>query len=310
MESGRPFTNVQTADRATAASRVLAIVEAMRPHQWAKNLLVFVPLLASHRLLELHLLLHALAAFAALSFAASAGYIANDLWDRESDRRHPRKRNRPFASGRARVADGLLALPLMAAAAIGIALTQPREFGIALAGYFVGTTLYSWRLKREPMLDVIVLAGLFTLRVIAGGYAVAIPASFWLLAFSMFVFLSLALVKRYTELLVLKSRGGEQIHGRGYVVDDLTLLQSLGVASAVAAVMVIAFYVNSPAIVPLYTHPHRIWLLCPVALYAFLHIWMQASRGKVDDDPLLFAMKDRICQLSAAAWVLIVLMAL
>jgi 4-hydroxybenzoate polyprenyltransferase len=290
------------------AGGIGVLIETLRPHHWAKNLLVFAPLLAAHQYGDFALVGKACLALVAMCLMASATYLVNDLLDLSSDRAHPHKRMRPFASGRLSLALGSLLAPLCAGASILVALALPSGFLLALGLYLLLTLAYSWRLKRVPMLDVIVLAGLFTLRVIAGGAAVAIPLSFWPLTFSLFVFFSLALSKRYTELLVFRDRGIEVPHGRGYRIQDLPFLKALGLASGLIAVLVVAFYVNSPEIRALYREPQLIWLLCPIGLYMIARLWLWTHRGGMPDDPLVFVLKDRpmLAMMACAAAILYV----
>ncbi len=282
-------------------------MRALRLHQWLKNLLIFVPLLASHQLLHADLLLKGLLAFLCFGLCASSVYILNDLLDLADDRQHERKRHRPFASGQASIKAGLLAFPLLLAAAIGIAaLLLPPAFAAALGVYYVMTLLYSFMLKRIMTVDVMVLALLYTMRIIAGTFAFEVTLTFWMLAFSMFIFLSLALVKRYAELRDARQKGRtEKTHGRGYYPDDLEMISSLGAASGYLAVMVLALYIQDPATVALYHHPHVIWLACPLLLFWISRTWLLTHRGQMHDDPILFAAKDRISLLTGALFCLI-----
>jgi len=288
---------------------MMKYVEALRPHQWAKNVLVFVPLLAAHEITNLPLLMNAALAFVALSFCASSTYVINDIRDLESDRAHPHKRNRPFASGRIPVRTGLLLAVVPFAIGVGIAvLMLPRVFLLLLGLYVVTSVTYSLYLKSVLMVDVVVLAGLYTIRIIAGGAAVSVVPSFWLLAFSMFLFLSLALVKRYSELLELTQDEGHA-PGRGYLKSDLATLNSLGSAGGYLAVLVLALYVNSSEVSAAYGYPEAIWLLCPLLLYWVSRVWVVAGRGRMNDDPLVFALKDRVTYLTAVVAVLILYLA-
>jgi 4-hydroxybenzoate polyprenyltransferase len=269
-------------------------LEAMRPHQWLKNLLVLVPLLAAHKVGDLEALSEAAVAFLAFCACTSSAYLLNDLMDLPADRRHPRKRHRPFAAGTASIIHGALLSAALLGVAAALGLFLPLEFLAALGGYYVTTFAYSVRLKQTPLLDVLVLAGLYTLRIIAGGAAVSIMPSFWLLAFSMFLFLSLAMVKRYAELLELEKEGLMSERGRGYQTVDLAILASLGGASGYLAVLVLALYINSDAVRTLYARPQAIWLLCPLLLYWVSRVWLAAQRNKMHDDPLLFALRDSV----------------
>lgn len=263
-------------------------VRALRLHQWAKNLLVFVPPLAAHRFAEPQTHGAALAAFVAFGLAASGGYLVNDLRDVASDRAHPRKRVRPVAAGALpeRRAAALAAF-LLAAAAV-VAWPLPTPFRALLAGYVATTFAYSLGLKRRPVLDVLLLAALYTVRLFAGGAATGTPVSEWLASFSMFVFLSLALLKRTAEL----ARSSAAPAGRGYRREELPLLAAMGVAAAFVSVLVLALYVSSDAVARLYTQPRWLWLLCPLALYWLSRLWLLAFRGEMDEDPVLFTLRD------------------
>lgn len=264
-----------------------------RVHQWLKNLLLFIPLLAAHQLSNFHALETLLLAFIAFSACASAVYITNDLLDLDSDRKHPRKCKRPFASGVVPIKVGALLAPVLTLIALALALAVgPLFFGWLIA-YFVLTTAYSLSLKRYALIDCLTLAGLYTLRVIAGAAAVGVSLSFWLLAFSTFIFLSLAFVKRYAELQVQAAHGSTSAHGRGYSVVDATLIQTLGITAGYASVLVLALYLNSEAVVRLYTQPEIIWLAVPVMLFWISWVWLKAHRGQMHDDPIVFAIKDK-----------------
>lgn len=269
-------------------------LRALRPHQWAKNLLLGVPLVAAHQLTEPALLADLLLAFVAFSLCASSVYLVNDLLDLENDRQHPTKRHRPLASGALSPAQGKFwAGGLLAASLGGSAWLLPGSFALGLVGYYLVTLAYSLVLKRRIVLDVLTLAGLYTVRVIAGGLAVAIAPSFWLLALSMFLFMSLALVKRYAELFQAKAAGrAEPLDGRDYQADDLPMIASLGAASGFIAVLVLALYVNDGATSSLYGHPELIWLACPLLLAWVSRVWMLAHRGRMTEDPVLFALRD------------------
>lgn len=279
-----------------APSRLQAWLKALRPHQWLKNLLVFVPVLTAHRFLEAPAVADALLAFAAFSLCASGVYLLNDLLDLDADRRHPRKRHRPFAAGRLPLLHGLVAGPLLTLCGLAVALACSPAFAAVLAGYYALTVAYSLRLKRIVMLDVVLLASLYTLRIIGGTVAIGAELSFWLLAFSMFIFLSLALLKRYTELHAVLARGKTRANGRGYGVEDLPLLQSLGAAAGYCAVLVMALYINSPDSVELYRNPKLLWFICPILLYWVSRAWVIAHRGNMHDDPIVFAATDRASQ--------------
>jgi 4-hydroxybenzoate polyprenyltransferase len=281
-------------------------IRALRLHQWLKNLLIFLPLLTAHLVLVPGALLRSVLAFFSFCLCASGVYLLNDLLDLDADRRHPRKRLRPFAAGTLPITAGLLAAPLLTLAAFALALAISKLFALALAAYYVLTLAYSFGFKRIAMLDTVVLAALYTIRIIAGTAALRIGVSFWLLAFSMFLFLSLAMIKRYTELRVLLMAGDRRSAGRGYAVEDLPLVQSLGGASGYLAVLVLALYINSTASELLYRHPPVLWLLCPLLLWWVSRAWLIAHRGDMHDDPVVFALTDRTSRLLLAIAVVIV----
>lgn len=266
----------------------------VRVQQWAKNVLLFVPMLLAHGSADRSRVLPTLLAFVAFCLAASATYIVNDLLDIEADRRHPRKRSRPFAAGDLSAGAGLAIAAAFLLATLGLLFVEPRTFIFWICVYFVTTLAYSLYLKRIPMVDVLVLAGLYTVRILAGGAAAQVPISPWLGAFSLFFFLSLAIVKRYSELHNLQARGATPANARGYLLTDLDQLRSFGTSSGYAAVIVFTFYINSDAVAPLYRHPYRLWLLAPILIYWISRIWLKAARGHLDEDPLVYAIKDRV----------------
>jgi 4-hydroxybenzoate polyprenyltransferase len=231
---------------------------------------------------------------AAFCLCASSVYIINDLLDLEADRAHPRKSKRPFAAGDLSLAAGILLAPGLFVASVALALLLPDKFMLVFATYFALTLGYSFALKGRVLIDALVLAGLYTLRIIAGSAAVFVPLSFWLLLFSVFLFLSLAFVKRFAELDALRRRQGLRAAGRGYHVEDLPILQSLGTASGYLSVLVLALYINTPDIQNLYSRPKFIWMLCILMLYWVSRVWMKAQRGEMHDDPVVFALKDRV----------------
>jgi len=274
-----------------------AHLRAMRPHQWLKNVLVFLPMLAGHDL-TLQAFFASLLAFIAFSLTASSVYVLNDLLDLAADRAHPRKRERPFASGAVPIAHGtLMAVGLLLAGAL-IALTLGWAFVAAMVAYYLVTTAYSLHLKRRLIVDICVLALLYTMRIVAGAAATGIPLSVWLLAFSLFFFFSLAAVKRQAELVDSAARGQLSASGRGYHVDDLPLVSMMALASGYVSVLVMALYVNSPSVLALYSFPPALWGICFVLLYWISRIVMVTHRGRMHDDPVVFAAKDntsRIC---------------
>jgi 4-hydroxybenzoate polyprenyltransferase len=280
--------------------RVSEWIRAVRLHQWLKNLLLFVPLLAAHKFDNIQSLISLVIAFFSFSLCASAIYIINDLFDLKSDRSHPRKRYRPFASGRLSIASGLVIAILLIILSIGFGFLVGVDFLFVLSLYLLLTVLYSLVLKRLVLVDCLILAALYTVRIIAGAVAVSVSLSFWLLAFSTFIFLSLALVKRYAELVVQAQEGKNTSQGRGYLVSDTTLLQTLGVSSGYISVLVIALYVRSEEVVALYSQPIAIWLLLPILLFWISWIWLKAARGEMHDDPIVFAVQDKVSLLVVA----------
>ena len=279
-----------------------ALLKAMRPHQWMKNLLVFIPLLAAHRYGDASSVLQALLAFIAFGLTASSVYLLNDMVDVADDRQHARKRQRPFAAGHLSLLRGWLTWPLLLVCAFTLAaVALPWPFNLSLGTYFVLTVAYSLRLKQIPMVDVLTLAGLYTLRIIAGAAAIAVPLTFWLLSFSMFLFLSLAFIKRYSELKTAREDGHvSALRGRGYTPQDLELVANLGGSAGYTAVLVLALYIQDAHTASLYATPQFIWLACPILLYWISRAWLIAHRGQMHDDPIVFALKDRVSWAVAA----------
>jgi 4-hydroxybenzoate polyprenyltransferase len=285
-----------------------------RVHQWAKNALVAVPLLMAHRFHDGSAWGRVAIAFVAFCLVASGTYILNDLLDRESDRAHPIKRNRPIAAGRISPRRALLIACacyavgfLLAASLVRRDVNSSADLVLYLLGYLLLNVLYSLVLKRKLMLDVLALACLYTLRLLAGGAATGVDLSFWLLAFSMFLFLNLAFVKRYTELAMSLRDGATSSYGRAYVVTDLDLIRTLGPTSGYLAVLVFALYLNSPDVLRLYARPVLLWGICPLLLYWITRLWFFAQRGAMPHDPVVFALTDRVSYLVA---VLIILLSL
>lgn len=279
---------------ALRVDRPTAILRLLRPHQWSKNALLAIPLLASHGAGGADAPAHLLLGILAFCLCASSVYALNDLLDVESDRAHPRKCRRPLAAGEVTVRTAMLLIPALLAPGALIAAWLPVRFGLVLSGYCALTCLYSYVLKGQLVLDALCLAGLYTLRIIAGAAAAQVPLSFWLLLFSVFLFLSLAFVKRYAELDALRRVGRLKAAGRGYGVDDLPVLQSLGIGAGYLSVLVLALYINSPAIAELYRRPKYIWTLCVLMLYWVSRVWMRAHRGTMNEDPVVFALKDPV----------------
>lgn len=281
--------------RPSGGARWKALTKALRPHQWAKNALIFLPPLAAHEITPA-IMGDAVLAFIAFSLCASGVYLLNDLMDLPHDRRHHSKYRRPFASGTLSLKVGMVLTPLLTLAAVGIAFFLPWQFLGVLGIYYVATLSYSFYLKRRMIVDVMTLGGLYTIRVFAGAAATGIEISPWLLAFSMFLFLCLAIVKRQTELVQHMKQGKGALSGRGYHVEDLEMLRAMGAASGYVAVLVLALYINSLAVLTAYARPWALWGLCIILLYWISRALMLAHRGEMHDDPVVFAIKDRISQ--------------
>ena len=280
-------------------------LKALRVHQWLKNLLLFVPLLAAHQFGNFQSLATLTLAFISFSLCASSVYIINDLLDLESDRRHPRKKNRPFASAKLPISLGVAVAPLLIGSSVTLGAIVGKDFLVILLLYLSLTAAYSLALKRVVLVDCLTLATLYTVRIIAGAAAVSVTLSFWLLAFSVFMFLSLALVKRYAELKVQIQEGNSSAHGRGYIVSDAPLLQTLGVSSGYISALVIVLYVRSEDVVSSYAEPLAIWLVLPILLFWVSWVWLKAERGEMHDDPIVFAAKDK-ASLAVAALTIVV----
>ena len=266
---------------------------SLRPQHWLKNLLTFVPLFSAHLFLQPFLVERTVAIFLAFCCCASSGYLINDLCDLSADRRHPRKRLRPFASGRLPLAYGWVAAPSLAVLGCTLAwMVSGLALGIVLL-YLTVSIAYSLSFKKIEVLDVVVLACLYTLRIVGGAAAIALWPSVWLFAFSMFLFISLALVKRYAELMTMRGIDGERARARGYELADAELLSSTGTTSGYAAVVVLALYIASGAAQTLYSRHQLMWLVCPLLLYWIGYVWLKAHRGQMHHDPLVFALRDR-----------------
>ncbi len=281
--------------------RVSAYVAALRPNQWAKNLLIFAAMAADHNFTTPVLFTSAMA-FVAFSLTASSVYVLNDLVDLPYDRKHKWKRNRPFASGRVPIQHGIALFLGLLTTAIVVSLAFLNQSFLLVLGIYIGlTTLYSLRLKRVLVMDIIALAGLYTIRVIAGGVATGIQPSEWLLALSMFIFVALAAVKRQSELLNLVDGDGARAPGRKYVAGDLPMIQSFGTSAGYISVLVLALYIHSPEVGELYPYPQVLWGTCPLLLYWISRMLMKAHRGQIQEDPIVFAFRDRTSLIVAGA---------
>jgi 4-hydroxybenzoate polyprenyltransferase len=297
-------TSVSKAESQRAPAKGLrAAVVVLRPHQWAKNALLLLPMLLAPGIPSWHVISQGLLAMATFSLSASAGYVLNDILDIEADRAHPTKRRRPFASGALPVAAGVPFVLVLVATSFGLALALlPSHFVAMLGLYFVGTLSYSFYLKKQLLVDVLVLAALYAHRILSGGIATGVQVSSWLLGFSMFFFTSLAFAKRYVELKA--ATGSAQIKNRAYFPTDVEMVTSMGTSSGYIAALVFMLYVESAAVRVNYREPSILWLILPILLYWLGRIWLLAGRGQMQDDPVKFALKDvnsLLCAVSIVA---------
>jgi len=286
-----------------------SFIHALRTHQWAKNLLIFLPLLLAHHR-TIPALGKAFLAFFCFCCAASATYIVNDLLDIEADRRSPKKRTRPFASGELAPSTGLLASLVLMCSAFAAARALPLDFLLWLLFYAAATFSYSIYLKRVVLVDVLVLSGLYTLRLLAGGAATGTRISHWLAGFAIFLFFPLAIVKRFAELENVRLAGNQLKNDRGYLMSDLEQIRSFGTASAFAAVVVFANYISSQDVMKLYHHPRYLWLIVPFMILWLCRVWLLATRGELDEDPVAFALTDGASLAMGLAVFIIVMMAI
>jgi 4-hydroxybenzoate polyprenyltransferase len=284
-------------------------LRALRPHQWAKNTLMFLPAVAAHLQPTLPLALRLIAGFAAFSALASAGYLLNDIADLSADRAHPVKRHRALAAGDLSIPSAILMafVLLLASVALGWALSA--TFAGLLGLYFALAMVYSWRLKALLVLDVITLATLYTMRIIAGAALADVPLSRWFLVFSVFFFFSLALVKRVVELDAVRARNREKVSGRDYRLEDIPVLIALGAAAAAASALVYCLYISGDDVLRLYSNPDWLWLGLPLFLYWIARVWILAGRGMLREDPVAFALRDRITYLVMSVFLLTVWLA-
>lgn len=286
-----------------------SIIKSLRLHQWLKNMLVFVPIITSQQLADTTALTSSIIMFFCFSFVASFGYIVNDLLDLQSDRAHPTKQHRPFASGDLTVRHGIIiGAALLVLAALGCTVL-PGTAALALFCYLLLTISYSIYLKTKLMIDVVALGALFTLRVIGGAEAIQTEISFYLMSFSIFLFASLGMVKRYAELLNLQKRKKLAAKGRGYHVDDMAPVRIIGISMGYMSVFILGQYINSPVVTNYYSNPKFIWLLFPLLMFWLGRLWILANRGEVNEDPLIFTVKDRTSQLIFATAAVILILA-
>lgn len=302
-----PQPIAQTFDDRRSKLKVLA--KALRVYQWVKNVLVFTPLLTSHRLFELDRIEKGIIAFIAFSFCASSVYILNDLLDVRSDRLHAVKRKRPFAAGDLSWSTGLVLVMLLLTASVGTAFFLSWQFQVTLAIYYCLTLAYSLSLKSKMLVDVYVLGGLYTLRVLAGGAATSIVPSPWLLAFCLFFFVSLALVKRFSELHAMRDKNVKAVPGRSYFASDIDAIGSLGTSSGFMCVLVLTLYINSDQVRILYQTPSILWFLCPILMYWISRVWLMTYRGEMNADPILFALQDKMSYVTVLGCAIVLLAA-
>ncbi|MDE1463024.1 UbiA family prenyltransferase [Spartinivicinus poritis] len=316
-----PLKDIEKAKRNGKAEKIitptqstgLAFIKAMRVHQWVKNLLVFVPLFTSHSYYEPATVFSAVIAFLSFSICASGGYFLNDMLDLEADRNHNTKRFRPLAAGTLPLSIGIasaIILPLLSFILAWLLL--PLSFFIILVFYYIAINAYSFIIKRVSTADVMTLAILYTTRIVAGSVAIGVTLSSWLLGFSIFIFVSLAYLKRYIELYSLAKathHNANKASGRGYSVSDQETMFTLGIANITASVLVLSLYINSEEVTTLYQSPQLLWLLCFLILYWGNRVWVGARRGKIADDPIVFAIKDRVSQFVGFGFLIVVLSA-
>ena len=288
---------------------MIEILRLLRPHQWTKNLLVFTSLLLAHEYGNVPLLLQTLLCFAVFCCVASGGYILNDWLDREDDRRHPDKCRRPLAAGEVSSSTALVLCIVLLLVGLGLAASINTGVLACAGAYLVATVLYSTWLKRKLLLDVVVLASLYTLRIIGGVAVMQVEPSFWLLAFAMFIFFSLANLKRFIELREANTNPGAASSSRAWRSEDAMMVVGLGLSTGIVAVLVLAFYINSSVVLDAYRYPPLLWLLCPLFLYWVGRIWLLANRSLVHGDPILFAVRDRLSYLVGLAALAIIVLA-
>lgn len=275
--------------------KVKSFIKAIRCQQYIKNILILVPLVASHNIFDMDKLSMALIAFFAFSFSASTIYVMNDLFDLFDDRKHPTKKNRPLASGDISIQTSLFTIPVLLCLSIFLASLVSNQFVILVFGYLLLNLLYTLFFKRIPIFDIILLSNMYTYRLIIGSEATDIQLSFWLLGFSFFLFLSLAVIKRYKELFYLREQTSstKSENSRGYRIVDMSILLNMGMTSGAIAVLVFSLYINSPDIQLLYTHPEYLWVACPFMLLWIASLWLATVRNEMSDDPIIYALTNK-----------------
>lgn len=289
-KAGRLTTIIKTFD---AEKRGLKkYLYAIRLHQWVKNILMFLPMLLAHKFLDFQNYINISMGFVAFGLVASSTYLINDLMDLDADRMHERKRNRPFAAGELSIATGMFLSPLLMAMGLLLAYIISMEFFMFILLYLAITLVYSYMAKMVAIIDILMLAILYTIRLMAGAVVISEPITFWLLAYSMFIFFSLANVKRYTEIIKLDKK--QSISGRGYSSEDASFIKILGISSGLMSVLIFALYINDPGILSKYSDPIWLWMITPLLLYWITRIWHLTYHGRMDYDPVVFALKDHV----------------
>lgn len=277
-------------------TKIMPYINLLRPHQYIKNILVFIPMLSSHSF-NLETLQTSVLAFISFCLVASSCYIFNDLQDLKADKAHPTKRKRPFASGKIPITHGMPLIFILFCVGIVLAYSLSLHFLLSLIIYFILTIFYSLKIKQIVAIDICLLAGFYTMRIIAGGIATNIELSAWLLAFSIFLFLSLAAVKRQGELVLILKNKSKKIKGRGYIKSDLQVISMICLSAGYISVLILALYINSPDTLLLYSFPLSLWGICLIQLYWLTRIVIIANRGLLNDNPITFALNDSVSQL-------------
>jgi len=284
-----------------------ATIEVLRPHQWVKNLLIFIPIVTSNATRDLNAWTNATVMFLSFCATASGIYVFNDLCDVEADRRHPKKRTRPFASGSLPVVFGYILTPIMLT--IGFILASAISMLLFAVGYAGISIAYSTKLKKVPLVDLFVLAALYTIRLFSGGAATGYHVSLWLLAYSGFLFLGLAIIKRVTELKVVLEMGEEQSFRRGYMTQDINMLQQMGIVASFVSSLVLALYAQSSIAEETYRHPKILWIMIPLLLFWQCRLWMATTRGDMHTDPIIYTAKDWVSRLVGLSSIMTLLLA-
>lgn len=288
-------TNVLICERPN--TRSIEYLKAIRIHQWSKNLLLFVPIMLSQNLTNIQMIARCFFGFLAFCLCASATYVINDLFDLDSDRKHPSKKRRVFAAGDISILRGLVLAFVLTLSGMLISASLQNNFFLYVIVYLVLTVSYSFLLKKHTIIDVLTLTGLYTIRIFAGASLIGIKVSFWLSAFSVFLFFGLSLIKRCAELITIKKTGGNEISGRAYIYEDLNTLKSMGISSSFISIVVFALYINSSEVLLLYPKPEMLWLICPALLYWINRLWLKTGREEMNDDPVIFSLKDTVSRI-------------